>query len=133
MEKNIRRMGFFVIMRIIKKNKGKIKMDEIFEMEGSCLIVHLPKELDHHVSDEIRKYSEKIMRNTFVRMMKFDFSRTGFMDSSGIGLIMGRYKALGMQKECIWAIHVNNHVEKLLRLAGLHRYIKISKTEEDGE
>ena len=45
------------------------------------------------------------------------------MDSSGIGLIMGRYRALGMGKGCIKAVNVSSYVEKLLHLSGVHKFI----------
>lgn len=113
-------------------------MDSMFELEDACLTIRLPKEVDHPVSDHIRKDTDKRMGNTYIRTMIFDFSETGFMDSSGIGLIMGRYKALGMRPGCVWAVHVNPHIDKLLRMSGLHRYVKIQKIREqegvyDGE
>lgn len=105
-------------------------MGEMFQLDGTNLIIKLPKELDHHVSDQIREETEKVMCRTLVHKIFFDFTNTGFMDSSGIGLIMGRYKALGMRRGCIQAIGVDTHVEKLLRLAGLHRYVEIQKIKE---
>lgn len=56
--------------------------------------------------------------------MIFDFSETVFMDSSGIGLLMGRYRALGMRK-CVQVVNVNSHIAKLLRLSGVGKYIEI--------
>lgn len=105
-------------------------MEPFFATEGSCLTIVLPKELDHPASDEIRRESDKIIDGTYIRTIVFDFEKTGFMDSSGIGLIMGRYRALGMRAGCICAVHVNSHIEKLLRLSGLHKYIKIQTCDE---
>ena len=73
------------------------------------------------------------MNQTYIKTMIFDFETTGFMDSSGIGLIMGRYRALGMRGGCIRAIHVNGHINKMLHLSGVHRYIEIQKQEADCE
>ena len=53
------------------------------------------------------------------------------MDSSGVGLLMGRYRSLGMRKNCIHAVGVNSHIERLMRLSGLHRYIDIRKAGEE--
>lgn len=47
----------------------------------------------------------------------FDFENTEFMDSSGIGLIMGRYRALGMGQKCIMAVNTGSHIDKLLHLS----------------
>lgn len=49
------------------------------------------------------------------------------MDSSGIGLLMGRYRALGMRKDCIQAVGVNGHIGHLPNTSGLHRYISGQK------
>lgn len=108
-------------------------MEETYELEGIRLTVHLPEEVDHPVSDNIRKKSDRIMRNHYIRTIVFDFGGTGFMDSSGIGLLMGRYRALGMRRGCIRAVNVNRHIGRVLRLSGVHRYIEIQKVEEEGK
>jgi stage II sporulation protein AA (anti-sigma F factor antagonist) len=98
-----------------------------FSLENGCLTVLLPKELDHPVSDAIRAETERISRDHYIHKIIFDFGNTGFMDSSGIGLIMGRYRALGMRSDCVRAIHVGPRMKRLLRLSGLHKYIKIEE------
>ena len=96
-------------------------MNEMYELDGACLTVHLPEEVDHPVSDDIKAESDRIMEKQYVRTIIFDFEETDFMDSSGIGLLMGRYRALGM---CI---------NKVLHLSGVHRYIEIQKVKEEGK
>ena len=44
-------------------------MENRFEIQGSCLTVHLPKEVDHPVSDDIRRESDDIMRKQYIRTM----------------------------------------------------------------
>ena len=105
-------------------------MNEMFQLEGTTLRIILPQELDHPMADLIRKGTEMIAGRTYIRTIVFDFSETEFMDSSGIGLLMGRYRALGMRKDCIQAVGVNGHIWHLLRLSGLHRYIVIQKAGE---
>ena len=68
-----------------------------FEKSGTVLTVHLPAELDHPASELIRRESDRIMGKIYIRTICFDFGNTVFMDSSGVGLIMGRYRALGMR------------------------------------
>ena len=82
-------------------------MNEMFQLEGTTLRIILPQELDHPMADLIRKGTEMIAGRTYIRTIVFDFSETEFMDSSGIGLLMGRYRALGMRKDCIQAVGVN--------------------------
>ena len=107
------------------------RFQDRFLLEGTTLTVFLPKDLDHPVADLIRREAEKIAGRTYIRTILFDFTETEFMDSSGVGLLMGRYRALGMRKDCIQAMGVNRHIERLLRLSGLHRYIVIHKAGEE--
>ena len=46
------------------------------------------------------------------------------MDSSGIGLLMGRYRALGMRGKCVQVVNVNSHIQKLLRLSEWENILK---------
>lgn len=93
-------------------------------------MILLPGEVDHPVSDYVRKTADHIMGKVYIKTIEFDFSRTTFMDSSGIGLIMGRYRALGMCTGCIRAVHVNQHIEKILRISGVSRFMEIRKEAE---
>lgn len=104
-----------------------------YELDGTSLTVHLPAEVDHPVSDSVRKVSDRIMGRDYIRTMIFDFKGTCFMDSSGIGLLMGRYRALGMKKGCVKAVNVNGHIHRILQLSGVHRYIEIQRNQEEGE
>ena len=109
-------------------NRGNKKnMKSVFEVQGNCLTVHLPEEVDHAVSEDIRKESDNIMRKKYIRTMIFDFSETMFMDSSGIGLIMGRYRAMGMRGDCIRATGVSAYIEKLLHLSGVYKFVEICR------
>ena len=105
-------------------------MESVFEVSGTVLTVRLPEELDHPVSDNIRRESDRIIGHKYIKNMVFDFSKTVFMDRSGIGLLMGRYRALGMRSRCIQIIHANSHITKLLRISGISRYIEIVEKED---
>ena len=54
-------------------------MENRFEIQGNSLIIHLPKEVDHMVTDEIRRDSDDIIRKKYIRTITFDFSGTAFM------------------------------------------------------
>ena len=108
-------------------------MSDVLEFKDAVLTVHLPADLDHLRADMIRKETDRVMSRTYVKKIVFDFENTEFMDSSGIGLIMGRYRALGMGQKCIMAVHVSRHINKLLHLSGVHKYMDIQAVEEGGE
>ena len=69
-------------------------MKPVIETSGTDMTVFLPAELDHPASDIIRRETDRIMGKIYIRTIIFDFAETKFMDSSGIGLIMGRYSCL---------------------------------------
>lgn len=70
-----------------------------YELQGQSLIVYVTKELDHHAVIDLRATSDKLIQAGNVKHIIFDFSDVDFMDSSGIGLIMGRHKRL-----CFWEV-----------------------------
>ena len=86
-------------------------MKPVFETTGTCLNIKLPEELDHPASELIRRESDRIMGKIYIRTICFDFGNTVFMDSSGVGLIMGRYRALGMRSGCMKACLMGNSNE----------------------
>ncbi len=119
-------VSLFIFREYISVKKGGFYMGNGFEIQGNCLIIHLPKEVDHMAADEIRRDSDEIIRRKYIRTITFDFSETIFMDSSGIGLIMGKYRTMGMRGDCIQAVGVNSYIEKLLHLSGVYKFVEIS-------
>ena len=108
-------------------------MKPVFATTGTCLNIKLPEELDHPASDLIRRESDRIMGKIYIRTICFDFGDTVFMDSSGVGLIMGRYRALGMRSGCMKACHVSEYIEKMLRLSGVSKFMEVEKKETVNE
>ena len=106
-------------------------MKSQYIMEKGCLVVYAPRELDHHQANRIRTETDLLIDTYHVRHLVFDFTETEFMDSSGVGLIMGRYRALGMRSGCMKACHVSGYIEKLLRLSGVSRFLEVEKTEPE--
>ena len=96
-----------------------------FEKSGTVLTVHLPAELDHPASDEIRRESDRIIGHDYIKNMIFDFSETVFMDSSGIGVIMGRYRHIFLLGGEVWAIHTSERMRQILNMSGVTKIIQI--------
>ena len=100
-------------------------MESVFETSGTVLIVHLPVDLDHPVSDDIRRESDRIIGRQYIKNMVFDFSETAFMDSSGIGMLMGRYRQISHMGGQMYAVHVGERVRKILDMAGISKVVEI--------
>ena len=94
------------------------------------LMVKICGDIDHHTCEMLRQQVDQALESTNSRSILFSFAQVSFMDSSGIGLIMGRYRTLGMCSGCIRAVHVNRHIEKILRISGVSKFMEISREPE---
>lgn len=89
--------------------------------EDSCITVRLCGEIDHHNAGELREYIDRIIVLKKPREVVLDFSSVTFMDSSGIGLIMGRYRIVRENGGVLSVRHRGGAVGRMLSLAGLSR------------
>lgn len=87
--------------------------------EKRLLTVRIDGELDHHRADELRVSIERELRRTGAINVAFDFSEVTFMDSSGIGVIMGRYKTVRALGGRIVIFGMPKEIERIVRMAGI--------------
>lgn len=100
------------------------------KLENGVLTVILRGEIDHHSAVGVRSEIDSLIYETRPRKTVLDLSEIDFMDSSGLGLIMGRYALMQRMEGELTLKRPNERVVKILDLAGLGRIIK---TEEDKE
>lgn len=100
-------------------------MEENFQVTGTNLTIQVPGELDHHNAETIKNEADRIMQIRNIRSIVFDFRKTNFMDSSGIGMIMGRYKNIRFTGGTVIAVRVNERIRRILTLSGVYKYIDI--------
>ena len=107
-------------------------MEQGFTYEASeqMLVIHLPKEVDHHNCTALKNETDLILAENYVTRMIFDFTDTQFMDSSGIGLVMGRYKLMQELNGKVTVRNPPNHIRKVMRLSGIDRLASISSGQE---
>ena len=95
------------------------------ETKDNSLIVKLKGELDHHSSESIRlKIDNNYNGNNHLNMV-MDLNELTFMDSSGIGLIMGRYRNVVENKGVLLIVCDNNAIKRMLDMSGLLKIIKL--------
>lgn len=99
------------------------------EMKGIRLVIHLPAELDHHVTEELRKKIDRMIQEEPISELEFDFAGTRFMDSAGIGMIIGRYKMMQALDGRILASHMSGQIRRVLALSGIQKYMQLDKEE----
>ena len=95
-----------------------------YQVQENCLTVFLPHELDHHNAEEIRKESDHLIERNHIRYVIFDFAETNFMDSSGIGVILGRYRYVQAMGGTVRLSHMSPSVKKIIHMAGLHQLVE---------
>ena len=93
--------------------------------EDRLLTVRMDGELDHRYAEYVRKSVEKEIRRTGAQNIAFDFSGVSFMDSSGIGLIMGRFKTVSHLGGKIILYGMNKNIERIVKMAGIERIASI--------
>ncbi|MCL2859886.1 MAG: anti-sigma factor antagonist [Oscillospiraceae bacterium] len=89
----------------------------------------ITEEIDHHTTEKIRRRADYEIQRYMPRKAIFDFSSVSFMDSAGIGLIIGRYKLLSMLGGELEIVNVKPNVEKILHISGILKIISICKKE----
>ena len=99
-------------------------MEELTVIDN-YLMVRMPAEIDHHQSAALSKSCDRMILKEQVGNVVFDFEDTVFMDSSGIGIIMGRFKTISCFGGKVFAIHTNQRIRKTLMISGLHKIIEI--------
>lgn len=100
-------------------------MEHTFVITGTTLTIHLPSELDHHSSELICKEADRLIQSRNIRCILFDFEKTVFMDSSGIGMLIGRYKMMRFMGGTVAAIKVGTRMARILNMAGIYKVIDI--------
>ena len=81
--------------------------------------VFIKGDIDHHTAKEIREQIDSYLQEQAVSVLNLDFSGVQFMDSSGIGLIMGRYRLMKMLNGTIKVINIPEHLKRLIKISGL--------------
>ena len=89
------------------------------DFDGETLYCRLSGEIDHHTALPIRLETDDRIENSRPRHTVLDFSEVTFMDSSGIGLVMGRYRLLMNFHSTLEIRNVTKQTKKLMELAGL--------------
>ena len=103
----------------------------IYEAKEQTLIIHLPKELDHHNCRNLKYETDLLLAENYITRLVFDFSDTCFMDSSGIGILLNRYKQIraGGGEACFYG--AGQQVLRVLKVAGILWLMKRYETREE--
>lgn len=102
-----------------------------FEIKGRTLLIHLGEDLDHHNAVYIRETADRFMEKHPIQNVVFDFSGVEFMDSSGIGVVMGRYKQVNYVGGKVKVAGIGKNVDRIFQMSGLYKLVERFCTAEE--
>ena len=100
-------------------------MEENFKVIENYLMVKMPEEVDHHKSIYISRTADEYIMKDGVGNVVFDFEQTTFMDSSGVGIILGRYRKISCFGGKVYAVNAGSRIRRLLLLSGLENIVEL--------
>ena len=106
-------------------------MEIIYEVAGHTLVAELFGEMDHHGAERIRTGIDEMMKNYSAKHLIFDFSKVTFMDSAGIGVILGRYRKLQLTGGNVAVVSCSPKIRNILNMAGIFSIMEYAETKAD--
>lgn len=95
------------------------------EKKRDTLTVYLSGELDHCCAQSIRRELDTLISDSAVRHLILDMKQMSFMDSSGIGVILGRYRTLSQRGGMVSVKNMNPQVRRIFLLSGMQQVIRM--------
>ena len=95
------------------------------EKHKNNLLVEFKGELDHHIAEIVRQKIDQQYLDKSLKNIILDLRGLSFMDSSGIGLVMGRYKNCKDKNGNLLIVSDNSNVNKMIKMSGLSKIINI--------
>ena len=103
-------------------------MEIIFYVEEDTLIAELSGEIDHHVAAKLREDIDGQMALCSTKDLVFDFRHVDFMDSSGIGMVLGRYKKVHEKGGRVKIRNAGRLVKQILDMSGVFTLMEYEET-----
>ncbi len=96
------------------------------KVKGEVVTAYLSGDIDHHSAADMRERIDSAIDLNMPSLLVLDFGSVSFMDSSGIGLIMGRYRTLQKLGAKLHITGASDQIAKVMKLAGMNRLASIN-------
>lgn len=106
--------------------KGMIKMSVELIARGKVVCARLIGDIDHHTAKQMRNDIDIAVNENDPDELILDFSEVTFMDSSGIGLVMGRYKVMQERGGRLIVAKTPPYISKVMKVSGIGRLAKFA-------
>ena len=94
-----------------------------YDVRRHTLFVRLENELDHHAANRMRGELDELLRDASIRRLVLDLKHLRFMDSSGIGFIIGRYKLMARRGGSVAVMNADGRMNRIFEMAGLYQLV----------
>lgn len=102
------------------------------EKKQTVLLVRLTGELDHHTSEQLKTKIEMVLEeNDVIQHLVLNLQSLSFMDSSGIGVILGRYKQIKKRNGEVIVCSISPQIKRLFEMSGLFKIIRLEESERN--
>lgn len=95
-----------------------------YERQRHTLTVHLANDLDHSAAQQLRGELDALLRDGSVQRLVLDLRKLKFMDSSGVGFIIGRYKLMARRGGSVAVVNADRHMDRIFEMAGLYELVE---------
>ena len=114
---------------IISK-KGSEIMPVTIKRKNDYIYAFIKGEIDHHTAPEIREtIDDALSTSETAKILVLDFAEVSFMDSSGVGLVMGRYRYATTLGKKIRVDNLDNRNYKIMQMSGIEKIAEINRKE----
>ncbi len=102
-----------------------------FTLEENCLFAEISGEIDHHSAKTLRDEIDKACDKYLPARLCIDLTELSFMDSSGIGLVLGRYQYMKRKGRDTVAVVPQGKIRQILIMAATDRFVRLYEKRED--
>ena len=102
-----------------------------FQIHNNTVWAAISGEVDMRIAPIWRSALDRELAASYARNLTFDFSEVSFIDSSGLGVVLGRYKRVASRGGRVRIIGANRQVYKILVLSGFAKLMEIEPPEQD--
>ena len=99
-------------------------------MKQDVLCIRLSGELDHHTAETLRSQVTQAMEKHDIAHLVMNLEKLSFMDSSGLGVILGRYKQIKLKKGEMVVCSISPPVKRLFEMSGLFKIVRLESSEK---
>ena len=106
-------------------------MESEYLKKDKLLLIKINEEIDHHSVEKLRRKADIEITRYMPRKVVFDFNRVSFMDSAGIGMILGRYKTANLLGGTVEMKNVKPSIKKIFEMSGVLKLIPLAETQNE--